>query len=142
MAKLTALECQEKAKRLDNWLMFDLTLWSDDPEFEKLVDQVFNSLAKRPGFAARKNVRKLHLKLVLLNLYKAWSADPSMYIGYHRGNSYYSRIPSRYNPNNIKQTTISVISTMIDVGFLENEKGCYFEGHRRAIIYLSHAARH
>jgi hypothetical protein len=128
MRKLTPAELREKAEKLDNWTLLDSTLWSCNPEFETIVENVFNELRKKPGFASRPNVRKKHLTVLLLNLHKSWCADPAMYVGYHRGNDHYSKRPKRYNPNAIKHTLVAVVDAMIDAGYLENVAGHYFRG--------------
>jgi hypothetical protein len=125
MAPLTPEEAIEKARLLDNSVPFELTIWSDDPKLDFVVDRIFGILSIIHGFTARPKVRKKLLKIALLNLYDAFLTDPNLYVRYHRGSTYYSKIPARYNPNKVRRTLIDVIDALRDKGFVEHHKGHY-----------------
>lgn len=67
MPKLTDEQKRQKAKKLDNWTMFDLTLWSDHPDFGKIVDTVLTNYIKKPGFKGRPTVWERNLTILLAN---------------------------------------------------------------------------
>ena len=69
-------------------------------------------------------IRKKHLKLLLLDLYVAWSGDPKLCIGVHMSKNPYSngqvsiRGKSRYNKLNIKDTVIPIVKRLHQLEFI------------------------
>lgn len=79
-------------------------------------------------YQARKvNIAKKHLKVVLLDLYVNWSNDPSLVTAFHRNKNAY-KAASVYNELHISPLIIDVVDTLIDAGFVEQEKGFYNQG--------------
>lgn len=67
-------------------------------------------------------VRLKHLKVVLLDLYVAWSTDPNLKVSYSRNVNDY-RAGSIYNELNISKTTIIVVDRLHQVGLVNMAKG-------------------
>lgn len=74
--------------------LFDVHKWSDYPEINALVDELYAHTGKAEGKSDRRCKRTL--KIVLLNLYVNYLADPTLWTAYHRNQNSY-RIKSRYN---------------------------------------------
>lgn len=60
---------------LNNSRPLDVHRWSEYPDVNSLVDKIYSSL---PQFIGNKKIRKQHLKVLLLDLYLAWSVDPDL----------------------------------------------------------------
>ena len=71
----------------------DVHRWSDHPEVNSFVDKIYSSL---PSLSGNKQIRKKHLKVLLLDLYVAWSTDPDLKMAISRDNNAY-KAKSRYN---------------------------------------------
>lgn len=85
----------------------DVHKWSDHPEVNSFVDTIYNQI-KTSG---NKNIRKKHVKTVLLDLYVRWCNDPSLKTAYSRNPNDY-RGSSIYNELNISRTTIDVVDEL------------------------------
>lgn len=72
---------------------------------------------------ASKYWKKL-LKVLLLDLYVAWCADPLMKIILSRDNNAY-KARSRYNELHIGKTISSIVDTLITEGIIYEQKGFY-----------------
>ena len=66
----------------------DVHRWSDHPEVNSFVNRIYEEQIHYPGENAR--IKKKHLKVVLLDLYVAWSEDPEQSIGVHMSPNAYS----------------------------------------------------
>ena len=64
----------------------DVHRWSDHPEVNSFVDKIYSSL---PALSGNKQIRKKHLKVLLLDLYVAWTTDPDLKIAISRDNNAY-----------------------------------------------------
>ena len=85
----------------------DVHRWSEHPEVNTFVDDIFNTYFKQ-----KTNIRKKHLKVVLLDLYIAWKDDPTLSIGVAMSPKAYKAGKSRYNSLNIKRTTIDIVKEL------------------------------
>lgn len=85
----------------------DVHRWSDHPEVNSFVDKIYSSL---PALSGNKQIRKKHLKVLLLDLYVAWSTDPDLKIAVSRDNNAY-KAKSRYNELHISK----VMPDLVDV---------------------------
>ena len=56
----------------------DVHRWSDHPEVNAFVDRIYKEHIHQSG--TNTQIKKKHLKVVLLDLYVAWSDDPSLNI--------------------------------------------------------------
>ena len=117
-------------ERLNNFRKLNLQLWSTAPEFEDTAKKLAATLW---GHCRKK--RYDHLMVVLANLWDTWRQDPTKYVGYHRNNSHYPRIPARYNPAHITKLLFTVMDDLADAGFIEHHRGRYNVEYRMG--YLS-----
>jgi hypothetical protein len=85
----------------------DVHRWSEHPEVNTFVDDIFNTFFKK-----KTNIRKKHLKVVLLDLYIAWKDDPTLSIGVAMSPKAYKAGKSRNNSLNIKRTTIDIVKEL------------------------------
>ncbi len=91
----------------------DVHRWSDHPEVNAFVNRIYREHIHKSG--TNTQIKKKHLKVVLLDLYVAWSDDPSLNIAVHMSMNAYSdgivsgKGKSRYNALNIKVSTIDIV---------------------------------
>lgn len=112
----------------------DVHTWSDYPEINAVVDQIFNALTEDQQTIIEGNSRnkgkssgRKHLKVLLLDLYVAWRTDPDLCLGVSRGNGSYS-VSSRYNGLHISSRIRNVIDVLVEAGFLDSAGGSYHRG--------------
>lgn len=98
----------------------DVHRWSDHPEVTSLVDEVYQ-LLRQTGNA---RIRKRHLKVVLLDLYVNWWADPTLKTTYSRSPNSYNA-GSIYNELHISRVTINVVDWLEESGLVEHRTGFY-----------------
>jgi len=80
----------------------DIHRWSDHPEVNVFVDAIFEEHFKGKG--GNPNIRKRHLKVILLDLYIAWCEAPDLKIAYPRDVTAY-KAKSIYNELHISRMT-------------------------------------
>lgn len=109
----------------------DVHVWSDHSEVNLLIDEIWKALF-RLGDADTvklgrkpKTTKKVHLKVLLLDLYVCWAADPTQYIAVHLSKSGW-KANSRYNALHLSSRMIDVIKVLHEHDFLELHLG--FEG--------------
>ncbi|MEQ8604897.1 MAG: hypothetical protein RIB45_16405 [Marivibrio sp.] len=113
-----AVELREKAEALSNSKQLDVHTWSDHPEANEFVDAIYKSV-----FEGRKaEIRKKHLKVVLLDLYVTWCEDPKRFVSFSRNRNNYAA-GSRYNELSISNLTIDVVDALVEAGLVEQVKG-------------------
>ena len=66
----------------------DVHRWSDYSEVNPFIDELYSNHIKNVSENAK--IQKKHLKLVLLDLFVAWSDDPELNIGVHMHEGAYS----------------------------------------------------
>jgi len=91
---------------LNNSRPLDVHVWSEHPEINILVDELWARLSyneecysKRRG-PKPKATKKKHFKCLLIDLYVGWKTDPAMYIAVHMSKSGW-KANSRYNALNL-----------------------------------------
>ena len=109
-------ELKAIAERLDNWQPLDVHKWSDYPEVNNAVDALFEELRELSNFQGKRNLGKRHIKVIVLDLYAKWLADPERYVGYYRTKSEY-QAQSRYNKLHITYITVSVVDALLELGY-------------------------
>ena len=116
---------------LNNSRPLDVHVWSEHPEINILVDELWARLSyneecysKRRG-PKPKATKKKHFKCLLIDLYVGWKTDPEMYIAVHMSKSGW-RTNSRYNALNLSSKMITIIQGLVNSGWLEHHVG--FEG--------------
>jgi hypothetical protein len=100
----------------------DVHRWSDHPEINKLVDELWFQVVE-PALGGKSNNKgksdpKRQLKVLLLDLYVAWLDDPTLCIGINRNNNAYA-VNSRYNALHISRKIGDVSKLLIQAGYLD-----------------------
>ena len=125
----------------------DVHIWSDHPELNLLVNELWSayfsddlSINKKRG-PKPKAAKKTHLKTLLLDLYVCWLSDHTMYLAVHMSKSGW-KANSRYNALHLSSKMIEVIKLLVELDFLEFHKG--YEGrlsrirpHERLLLLFS-----
>lgn len=104
----------------------DVHRWSDHPEIKVLTDEIWMEITEIEGLVSiptgnRKPLAPLitQLRVLLVDLYVAWLADPTLSIGISRSNNSY--VPkSRYNGLHISKELIKVVDALVSVGLLDH----------------------
>lgn len=99
----------------------DVHRWSEHPEINSLVDRIYSSL---PSFIGNNMIRKQHLKVLLLDLYLAWSVDPDLKLAISRDNNSY-KAKSRYNELHISKVTPQVVDLLGEAGLVHQADGFF-----------------
>ena len=109
-----------KSDLLEHSRPLDVHTWSDHPEVNAFVNTIY-----RDHFGVRQSaIKKKHLKVVLLDLYVAWSVDPSLKTSISRdGNAYPGE--TRYNKLHITKKTIGVVDRLEQVGLIRQAIGFF-----------------
>lgn len=115
---------RSKAERLDNWGPFDVHRWSDYPEVNAAVNEIFRVLKTDPEFDGNDGLRKRHVKVLVLDLYAKWLTHPERYMGVYFKESEY-RAKSRYNAIHVSKLTPKVVKALERHGYVELEPGHY-----------------
>ena len=117
-----------KAEALDNSSLFDVHTWASDEakEVNSAVHILYQSFLTNPLYRSNQglDVRKKHIKTLLLDLYLSWLSDPLRYLSVYRAHWYYENLNSRYNKLHISSVTPAVIDMLLDQGYIT-----YFPGH-------------
>ena len=105
----------------------DVHKWSDYPEVNSFVDVIYDTYIHSNN--SNSNIKKRHLKVVLLDLYCCWFNDPEMCIGVHMKKEAYAdgsvvlKGKSRYNELNIKSSTIDIVHKLRAAKLIGFKKG-------------------
>ena len=100
----------------------DVHKWSDHPEINKLVDDLWLQVVE-PSLGRKSNNKgksdpKRQLKVLLLHLYVAWLDDPTLSVGINFNNNAYT-VNSRYNALRISRKIGDVSKLLIQAGYLD-----------------------
>jgi len=108
----------------------DVHGWSEYPEVNDLVGHVFTDLQSTNG---NSQISKKLVKVILLDLYVAWCADPVLMLMFSRDNNAY-KARSRYNELHISKKIIGIVDALIangvigqQLGFNDRESGIGFQ---------------
>ncbi len=107
--------------------ILDVHRWSDHPEVNTFVDLIYKNHIHYVGENSR--IKKKHLKVVLLDLFVAWTDDSELHIAVHMEKGAYSngqasnKGKSRYNALHIKVSVIDVVHRLHDQGLIYIKKG-------------------
>lgn len=114
---------EELAKELAHSRPLDVHVWSEHPEANKFVDGIYAEFFKE----RKAEIAKKHLKVVVLDLYVAWTEDPTLKIAVPRNVNVY-KAKSRYNELHISAKVISVVDTLKAAGLIDGKDG-FFNHH-------------
>ena len=104
----------------------DVHRWSDHPESNKFVNQIYDKWFAQDA----PDITKKHLKVILLDIFVGWKTHPDTTIGIAMSQSYY-RANNRYNALHISSKTIPLTKRLLEVGLLEWDKGWPGFGKKR-----------
>lgn len=111
-------QSRAKGKALDHSRHLNVHRWSDHPEANEFVDTIYDEF-----FAGRKKeIRKRHLKVILLDLYLAWSDDPTLLLRLSRNHNDY-KAGSIYNELHISRLTPEIVDILIANDFVDEAPG-------------------
>ena len=97
----------------------DVHRWSEHPEVNAFIDHVFTDLKSINGNA---RISKKLVKVILLDLYVAWCADPGLMLMFSRDNNAY-KAGSRYNELHISKKIIGIVDALIANGVIGQKLG-------------------
>jgi hypothetical protein len=106
----------------------DVHTWSDHPNINKLVDELWFQVVE-PALGGKSNNKgksdpKRQLKVLLLDLYVAWLDDPTLCIGVNRNNNAY-QVNTRYNALHISRKVVDVVDVLADTEYLDYLHGSH-----------------
>ena len=114
-------------QNLDHSRPLDVHTWSDYPSVNSWINRIwrdhFEDRFARSGRSGRppKTNPKSQLKVLLLDLFVAWSSDPDLLIGIAMSKSGYSL--NRYNALHISSIMIELVNTLVDKGLIDKQVG-------------------
>jgi len=97
----------------------DIHTWSDHPEVNVFVNEIYSQLLSIQG---NERINKKLLKVVLLDLYVAWCTDSELMIMFSRDNNSY-RAKSRYNEIRISKKIKDIVDELINEGIIVQKIG-------------------
>ena len=124
-----------KAEALDNSSLFDVHVWASDEakEVNNAVHIIYQQLVTDGDFNGQFKVRRRHVKTLLLDLYIKWLTDPKKYVSIYLRHEYYEKLVSRYNKLHISSTTTIIVHALRKSGYIEFEKGHYWDPLRNLV---------
>lgn len=112
---------QQEAEALAFSRPLDVHRWSDYPEADSLVDEVY-ALCSRGKLS---NIKRKHFKVILLDLYVATLEHPDQKIAVSMRPVEYKARGSRYNALHISKKSIEVVKLLFEAGLIEMKLGYY-----------------
>ena len=109
----------------------DVHRWSDYSEVNDFVNEIYLILKSMKG---DENTGKKLVKVLLLDLYVAWSADPDLMIMFSRNNNSY-KAKSRYNELHVGRKIIDIVDALVSEGIIFEKRG--FNDRRSGISFQS-----
>ena len=111
---------------LDYSRPLDVHRWSDYPEVNEWVGTIWERhIAPQYASSGRgkpaKSSPKKQFKVLLLDLYVAWTIDPALFIGISMSNSGYKS--SRYNALHISNVMIKLVNILTDAELIDKHIG-------------------
>ena len=102
----------------DNSRPLDAHKWSEWPEVNQFIDEIYSSYFQKNE---QTNIRKKHVKLLLLDLYVAWK-EGWKYVGMSFDVNHY-KPKSRYNGLNISKKVIEVAYRLEELDLIRIHSG-------------------
>lgn len=130
-ALLPLIDDEEPKKIKDPWhsRLLDVHRWSDHPEIVSVVNSIWEANFKgwdeegRSGPKPKQNFR-YQLRVLILDLYVAWTEDPTLSIAVSMSQNDY-HTGSRYNALRISKKIIPLIQGLTKAGLIDMAKGSY-----------------
>lgn len=115
-----ATEARHETEAFDFSRLLDVHRWSDFPEADAFVNDVYARCQNRMD----SNIERKHFKVVVLDLYVAWLMHPDLKTVVAMGASAY-KPKSRYNALRVSKKTIDVVNLLEGSGLIHVKKGFY-----------------
>ncbi len=115
----TVLSTSSLFIELINARPLDVHTWSDYPEVNLFVDDIYSSLSSVEG---NERINKKLLKVLLLDLYVAWCADPELKLMFSRDHNAY-KAKSRYNEIHIGKKIRDIVDLLVLNKIIHEKKG-------------------
>lgn len=129
---------QDNLTTMDPWNSkpLDVHRWSEHPEINKLVDELWLQVVEPELRGSNSNNQgkcppKRQLKILLLDLYVTWIEDSERCIGVSRNNNSYS-VNSRYNALHISKKIIEILDILVMREYLDYLHGSHDRVHNGA----------
>ena len=113
-------DIEEVERDYENSRPLDVHKWSDYDEVNEFIDSIYIRLFREGE--RKSNIKRAHVKVVLLDLYVLWSVDPTACLSVSRNRTDY-RARSRYNELHISHLTIATVDILIQAGLVEQKIG-------------------
>jgi hypothetical protein len=123
---ITDATARQEAEALAFSRPLDVHRWSDYPDADAFVDEVY----ARCQQGKRTAIERKHFKVVLLDLYVAWLEHSNLKLSVSRQPAAYKAKGSRYNALHISRKTIDVVDLLHGAGLIEMKMG-FYERERR-----------
>lgn len=144
---LTDKQRQGIAEELNNSKPFDVHKWSEYKEVNDTVDYLYPKILKKikvkqAPSAKQVEIKKRHLKVIILDLWACYLQDPKMYVAYSRSPNKYLEVNSRYNSCHISYKTIDIVDALVDLKYAKGGKNNdKLKGYYNDIIGKGHFSR-
>ena len=103
---MVKVKAEKTGAELNHSRPLNISTWSDYPEVNGFVDEIYKN-----HFSDLTQIKKKHLKVVLLDLYVCWFYDPDMCLAISLDNNAYKK-NSIYNALFISNLTIKIVGRL------------------------------
>jgi len=117
---------RQRGIELNRSSRLDYHLWSEAEEVDALVEDLHKRFVDhtKPKRIHRK-VDLSNLKVLILNLFRAYTLRPDWYVAWSRRFEDYRFRRGRYNPANVSRKMIELATALDELDFVETVKGYY-----------------
>ena len=126
---MVQVKAEKTGAELNHSRPLNISTWSDYPEVNGFVDEIYKN-----HFSDLTQIKKKHLKVVLLDLYVCWFYDSDMCLAISLDNNAYKK-NSIYNALFISNLTIKIVGRLKRDGFIYLKKGNNVVVARRTRIW-------
>ncbi|HXE96191.1 MAG TPA: hypothetical protein VN642_07290, partial [Dongiaceae bacterium] len=106
----------------DNAKAVDYNRWSEHPQVDKLVLELVAGIKSR-----KKDGYIRNMKIVVMNLYYSYTADPTRYVSYYRDKNHFSpnnrRKHKDWNPILRSQYFLGSVDELLKKELITNKRG-------------------
>ena len=110
---------------------FNFHAWSENAEIKELVTVIFSNFTpeQRDKLISKSNNKGKsdpleQLRIIMIDLYLGWKADPTLCTAVSRNNNDY-KPKSRYNARNVPKRITAVFDALYESGYIDKVKGAY-----------------
>ena len=114
---------RDKAIALNFSRPLELHRWSDKEHVDECTSELLDTLISNYDLMGQRKLLFRHLKVIVLDAFRAWSQSRDLYIHFGRSKTFFANVPKRYNNLNIGHKAIDVIDALYAANFIEYHKG-------------------